>query len=86
MDYKVLDGVLCKVEAGVWKPLTKKELTAHAQSLQEQLTVVTEVLQQMFDMYPKQQGPSGPVVHRCCRCGCTSTVVDELASHPAYGC
>jgi hypothetical protein len=27
-----------------------------------------------------------PVVHRCMRCGCTSTVEDDLASHPAYGC
>lgn len=50
----------------------------------EELTNI--VISQNIEINCLRVPNSGLVVHRCMRCGCTSTVEDEIASHPAFGC
>lgn len=58
-----------------WEKLNKKHFNKH------QMALITTYFN-AFVLQSKNEGS----IHRCLRCGCTSTIVDELDNHPAKGC
>ncbi len=97
-NYRVIDGVMHFRDKRTdrWRKMSSKQLTNMAVELirstnemKRDAVKLNEMITHTLDVlrHGRSMGYSvAPNVHRCMRCGSTSTINDEIASHPAYGC
>lgn len=62
-----------------WEKLNKKHFNKHQMAL-----ITTYFYEIIASLKCNQKNEDN--IHRCLRCGSTSTIVDELDNHPARGC